>query len=281
PEAAPAGVVVESPVESAPRGGTGTRAKVDEGSMGAVNSREHGLRYNVAGDSANQDPHLARQAALRDAADFGMIGLLQNGTGGDPDAPTAPWGRDDSLGNDPMSARGGMWGDAVGESSGLGGLGLMGIGEGGGGRGEGLGLGGIGTIGHGAGLGKGDGIGFAGGFGVGRAHRAKAPQVHMGATAFHGGRLPPETIQAIVRQNFGRFRACYESGLRTNPALQGTVAVQFVIGRDGAVVTASGGGTLPDSGVTGCVASAFRGLQFPAPDGGVVRVTYPIAFSND
>jgi outer membrane biosynthesis protein TonB len=79
----------------------------------------------------------------------------------------------------------------------------------------------------------------------GTGTRAKAPQVRMGATAFHGGRLPPETIQAIVRQNFGRFRGCYESGLRSNPGLQGTVSVQFVLGRDGAVVTASGGARCP------------------------------------
>jgi len=41
------------------------------------------------------------------------------------------------------------------------------------------------------------------------------------------GRLPPEVIQRIVRQNFGRFRNCYESSLRTNPSLTGRVAVKF------------------------------------------------------
>jgi hypothetical protein len=42
------------------------------------------------------DPHIAKRAAMRDAAEFGMIGLLNSGAGGDPDAPTAPWGRDDA-----------------------------------------------------------------------------------------------------------------------------------------------------------------------------------------
>ena len=60
------------------------------------------------------------------------------------------------------------------------------------------------------------------------------PQVRMGATQVNG-RLPPEVIQRIVRQNFGRFRLCYENGLRNNPNLQGRVSVRFVIGRDGAV----------------------------------------------
>jgi hypothetical protein len=258
-------------------GGTGTRAKGDEGSMGNPNSKASGNRYGVAGPENNTDPHIARQAALRDAAEFGMIGLLNSGAGGDPDAPTAPWGRDDSLGNDPLSARGNMWGDAIGESFGAGGLGLTGIGEGGGGRGEGIGLGGIGTLGHGAGTGTGQGFGSGHGR-LSGSHRAKPPQVRMGATSV-SGRLPPEVIQRIVRQNFGRFRLCYENGLRNNPNLQGVVSVMFVIGRDGSVSNVGGGGSLPDGGVTSCVTRAFYGLSFPQPEGGIVRVTYPISFS--
>ncbi|MBK6695821.1 MAG: Ig-like domain-containing protein [Myxococcales bacterium] len=54
---------------------------------------------------------------------------------------------------------GNLWGDAIGDAFGAGGLGLSGVGEGGGGRGEGIGLGAIGTIGHGAGTGSGQGFG--------------------------------------------------------------------------------------------------------------------------
>jgi pSer/pThr/pTyr-binding forkhead associated (FHA) protein len=259
-------------------GGTGTRAKGEEGSMGNPNTKATGNRYGVQGPADNADPHIARQAALRDAAEFGMIGLLNAGAGGDPNAPTAPWGRDDSLGNDPLSARGNMWGDQIGDSFGAGGLGLSGIGEGGGGRGEGIGLGSIGTIGHGAGTG--DGQGFGNGHGrLGGSHRTKPPQVRMGATSV-SGRLPPEVIQRIVRQNFGRFRLCYENGLRNNPNLQGRVAVRFVIGRDGAVSNVGNGGSdMPDGGVVSCVVRAFYGLSFPQPEGGIVTVVYPIMFS--
>lgn len=91
------------------------------------------------------------------------------------------------------------------------------------------------------------------------------------------GRLPSEVIQRVVRQNYGRFRQCYEMGLRTNPNLTGRVTARFVIGRDGAVTNVSnGGGDLPDSTVTSCVISAFYGLSFPSPDNGIVTVTYPI-----
>ena len=259
-------------------GGTGTRAKGEEGSMGNPTTKASGNKFGVQGPKDNTDPHIARQAALRDAAEFGMIGLLNAGAGGDPNAPTAPWGRDDSLGNDPLSARGNMWGDNIGDSFGAGGLGLSGIGEGGGGRGEGIGLGNIGTIGHGAGTGTGQGFGSGHGRLQG-SHRTKPPQVRMGATSV-SGRLPPEVIQRIVRQNFGRFRLCYENGLRNNPNLQGRVSVRFVIGRDGAVSNVGNGGSdMPDGGVVSCVVRAFYGLSFPQPEGGIVTVVYPIMFS--
>jgi hypothetical protein len=259
-------------------GGTGTRAKGEEGSMGNPNTKETGHRFGVQGPQDNPDPHIARQAALREAAEFGMIGLLNTGAGGDPNAPTAPWGRDDSLGQDAMSARGNMWGDSIGDSFGAGGLGLSGIGEGGGGRGEGIGLGSIGTIGHGAGTGTGQGFGSGHGR-LGGSHSTRAPQVRMGATTVNG-RLPPEVIQRIVRQNYGRFRLCYENGLRNNPNLQGRVAVRFVIGRDGAVSNVSNGGSdLPDASVVQCVVRAYYGLSFPQPEGGIVTVVYPIMFS--
>jgi hypothetical protein len=151
-------------------------------------------------------------------------------------------------------------------------------GEQGGGRGEGIGLGNIGTIGHGAGSGTGQGFGSGHGR-LSGSHRTKPPQVRMGATSV-SGRLPPEVIQRIVRQNFGRFRLCYENGLRNNPNLQGRVGVRFVIGRDGAVSnTSNGGSDMPDSGVVNCVVRSFQSLSFPQPEGGIVTVVYPIMFS--
>ncbi|MCK6591855.1 MAG: AgmX/PglI C-terminal domain-containing protein [Polyangiaceae bacterium] len=260
-------------------GGTGARSQGSEGAMGSQTSTKKGGRYGIEGPKDNPDVHVAKAAALRDASTFGMIGILQAGAGGDPNAVTAHWGRDDSLGNDPKSALGNMWGAELGESAGAGGLGLTGIGEGGGGQYEGIGLGTVGTIGHGAGLGPGQGFGPGGGSSfarTGRAHKSEPPRIRpIGTTV--SGRLPPEVIQRIVRQNFGRFRLCYENGLRGNPNLQGRVAVRFIIGRDGAVSSvANGGSDLPDSGVVSCVVRSFYGLSFPQPEDGIVTVTYPI-----
>jgi Ca-activated chloride channel family protein len=221
-----------------------------------------------------QAPHLARQQALREAAEFGMIGNLNTGASGDPNAPSAPWGKDTSLGTDQLSARGNLWGGEVGDSFGSGGLGLSGTGDGGGG----IGLGSIGSIGKGDGTGTGQGFG-AGHGRLGGAHKVVAPKVRMGAVTI-SGRLPPEVVQRIVRQNFGRFRVCYEAGLGRNPNLEGKVSSRFIIGHDGGVASVTNGGSdLPDAGVVTCVLGAFKGLSFPQPEGGVVTVVYPILFA--
>ena len=259
-------------------GGSGVQAKGESGAAGSQTTKETGHRLAVAGDKQNPDPHLARVEAMKVAAEFGMIGLLNTGAGGDPNAPTAPWGRDDSSGTDPMSAHGNLWGDAIGESAGMGGLGLSGTGEGGGGRGEGIGMGTIGTIGRGSGGGDGDGFGH-GHDHLGGRHKQTVPTLRPETTTING-RLPQEVIQRIVRQNFGRFRLCYDNGLRTNPSLSGRVSVKFAIDRTGAVAMSQDGGSeLPDCSVVECVVRGFSNLSFPAPDGGIVTVVYPILFS--
>lgn len=102
------------------------------------------------------------------------------------------------------------------------------------------------------------------------------PSATMGARTV-SGRLPPEVIQRIVRQNFGLFRECYEQGLGRDANLQGRVQVRFVIGRDGKVSSVSDGGSdIPDLAVRDCVIQAFKALQFPPPEGGIVTVVYPI-----
>jgi Ca-activated chloride channel family protein len=162
----------------------------------------------------------------------------------------------------------GFAGDSVGDSFGASGLGLSGVGEGGGGIGKGMGTG----VGEGFGSGHGR---------LSGEHKTSVPRVRMGATTV-SGRLPPEVIQRIVRQNFGRFRLCYENGLRKNPDLQGRVAVRFVITREGSVGSAGNAGSdMPDSNVVNCVVRAFQGLAFPQPEGGIVTVIYPISFSPE
>ena len=141
--------------------------------------------------------------------------------------------------------------------------GLGGAGEGGGGRGEGIGIGQMGMLGRGS-------------------HQVRSPRLCQCDTTQVNGRLPPEVVQRIIRANFGRFRRCYEQGLKKNPIVQGRVTTRFLIGRDGSVAYASDGGSdLPDGNVVSCVVSAFSRLSFPEPAGGTVVVEYPITFSPE
>jgi hypothetical protein len=105
------------------------------------------------------------------------------------------------------------------------------------------------------------------------------PSLRQGATQVNG-RLPPEVIQRIVRQSYGKFRTCYENGLRTSPSLNGRVTVKFVISKDGDVTTATDGGSdLPDAAIVSCVVKAVTTLKFPKPEGGIVTVVYPLVLS--
>jgi hypothetical protein len=197
----------------------------------------------ASASSANDDPETAKRRALAEAAEFGMLGLLDV---------------DGGIGNDPLSARGNMFGDQIGDSFGAGGIGVTGRSDAGGGGGLGIGLGNIGTLGH-------------------NSHSAKIRQGFVNVN----GRLPPEVIQRIVRQNFGRFRLCYADGLRRDPKLAGAVATKFVIDASGAVSKSEreGSTTLTDAAVVQCVVRAFSNLSFPQPEGGIVSVVFPVIFA--
>ncbi len=270
----------ETPVDgpNSDEGGTGERAQGAEGQMGKATAKPANKRWAIKGERDNPDPHMAREAALREAQNFGLIGMLNAGIAGNPDTPTAPWGRDSALGKDDVNAHGNMWGDEIGDAFGTGGLGLTGLGEGGGGYGEGIGLGNIGFD-HGAGRVPGQGFGNSGGILRGTYKPKDHGTMRVGDSVV-SGRLPKEVIQRIVRQNFGRFRMCYQQGLTKNPNLEGRVTARFVIDRTGAVSQVMNGASdLPDSAVNSCVLSAFYGLSFPAPEGGIVTVAYPIMFA--
>jgi Ca-activated chloride channel family protein len=94
------------------------------------------------------------------------------------------------------------------------------------------------------------------------------------------GRLDPSLIQHVVRTHFGAMRLCYEKGLRRNPNLAGKVTTKFVIGLDGAVMTAGLACTsMPDDIAVDCVVDEFTKLAFPTPKGGAITVIYPIIFN--
>jgi hypothetical protein len=264
----------------------GALAERLEGAAGKNTPNEDGS-WAARGTAKPEDATLSRDKALTEAANWGLIGMLPGFTN-DPNAPTAPWGTT-LNGSDDLSKIGHLFGFTIDDAMGTGGWGLSGPGEGGGGRGESIGLGDIGALGlGGTGTCGGSrtcyGSGSSGGSGFGRdrlsgGHVVKVSGPRYGVLQTNG-RLPPEVIQRIVRQNDGRYRFCYEQALKTNPQLTGRVTVKFLIARDGSVALSSDGGSdIPDTGVRQCVVSSFTQLSFPAPDSGVVSVVYPIVFS--
>ena len=196
-------------------------------------------------------------------ATFGMLGLLDTlGTTPSPGfAVHGPSEASDLFGD-------GSWSRELGGS----GMGLSGVGEGGGGTGRGVDL--AGPLG-----------GAVVTTGQGQAHLMGRHVITWRCTLGMStptvvGHLEASAIQRVVRANEGRFRACYVEGLARTPTLEGRVAVKFLIGRDGTVVTAEDTAVsdLPDADVRACVVRAFTALSFPEP-GGVVSVTYPFVLS--
>ncbi|MFO0756083.1 MAG: AgmX/PglI C-terminal domain-containing protein [Byssovorax sp.] len=103
--------------------------------------------------------------------------------------------------------------------------------------------------------------------------------LRMGATQVTG-RLPPEVIQRIVRQNFSRMRACYERALKRDPALGALVTTRFVINQAGdATSVETTSEPKIDREMIDCVSRTFKALKFPSPESGVVTVVFPIRFT--
>lgn len=254
-------------------GGPGaTPTKGESGAMGKPESRAKMRKASGTDPGSDPRPATSREETIKEAQNFGIIGLLSSSRA----APTmAPW---DDNGVGSAAFAGGFFGE-IGDQNGSGGLSLTGLGSGGGDRGDNIAIGGVGTCPNGfcTGLGPGD---FGRSSALAKlAHATRVPQIRQRETTV-SGHLPPEVVQRVVRQSFGRFRGCYEEGLRANPNLEGRVTARFVIARDGSVASVqSGGSDLPDAKVVACVLRNYQALSFPAPGEGVVTVTYPLMFS--
>jgi hypothetical protein len=257
----------------------GAATRGAEGEAGKETAENKNARWSARGSATPENATLARENTLKEAADWGVIGMLGSSTQA-LNAPTVPWGTV-LNGSDDDNKVGHLFGGTMDDAFGTGGWGLSGPGQGGGGLADSIGLNGMSGLGHtGKCLGpscSGTGIGY-GKPGGGYAPKARFPREAGPVTT--SGHLPPEVIQRIVRQNFGRFTFCYQNGLKNNPNLEGRVSVKFVIGRDGAVqVAADGGSDIPDATVRQCVVSSFASLSFPPPDSGMVTVVYPLMFT--
>jgi hypothetical protein len=252
-------------------GGTGTAMALDEGKMGKKDSDRAEGQYKM--QKNQEDPQLARQQAIEQARNAGILGSTALVQGGAFASLTGTG--DISSGFDDTNIYGGLLGNEAGEMNGGFGFGRSGFGPGGGGTGWGtIGTGRYGTIGHGSGTGSGYGVG--GGRGGMRGRSAAVPTVSIGQPNAQGD-LDKAIIRRYIKRNIQKITYCYEKQLLAKPGLSGTVQTQFFITPNGNVASSSGSGVDPE--VANCVADVIRGIEFPKPKGGGgVQVNYPFTF---
>lgn len=222
---------------------TGSRAKGEEGKMGAPATKE-------------TDPKAAREKALEEAQEYGIIGLLNSG------------------------ATDGVWGGVLGgtgSSSGSGGLGLSGVGIGGGG--SGIGLGSIGTIGRGGGGGFGAGSSAVNPVAGQAVHVSGGTRIELGDSVTLGVTLEAGT--RALRDRVYALRDCYRKALDRDKQLAGSVALRLVVGSEGRVELARElGSDLADRDAVACVLKALDDVYVGRPNGtffGVVETV--VSFS--
>jgi hypothetical protein len=199
----------------------------------------------------------------------GLVALLGRGRSGGLSTIFGQGG----LGGDLKGAIGNMFGPVVGDSYGLGGLGLKGSGTGGGGQGETIGIGAVGTKGRGGGLGS-------YGTGVGGLGKKSDRDVSIQAgTAAVVGSIDKELIRKVIQEHASQIRYCYEQELQRDPKLEGKVSIRWVINSEGRVqgTQVDGGATTLQNGqVHRCMMDRIASWEFPKPKGGGIAViTYP------
>ena len=252
-------------------GGTGTAMALEEGKMGKKDSDRAEGQYKMKKEQ--EDPQLARQQAIEQARNAGILGSTALTQGGAFASLTGTG--DISSGFDDGNIYGGLLGNEAGEMNGGFGFGRSGFGPGGGGTGWGtIGTGRYGTIGHGSGTGSGYGVG--GGRGGMRGRTSAVPTVSIGQPNAQGD-LDKAIIRRYIKRNIQKIQYCYEKELLAKPGLAGTVSTQFFITPNGNVASSTGSGV--DGNVASCVAGVIKDIEFPKPKGGGgVQVNYPFTF---
>jgi hypothetical protein len=156
---------------------------------------------------------------------------------------------------------------------GTGGFSTTGLKTGGGGK----------TVGIGRSVGSGKG-GFegTGRLGLSGDSALEGGTGHGTGEALERGGLDRDVIDAIIRRRQDRIRLCYERQLNFNPKLSGKVAVHFVIGKSGNVVSRRIlEDTMKNASVNNCILNEVSTWTFPPPQGGtLVNVDYPFVFES-
>jgi outer membrane biosynthesis protein TonB len=113
-----------------------------------------------------------------------------------------------------------------------------------------------------------------------REHVAKVPRIIPEHPEVVGS-LSKEVIRREIGRHINEIRFCYTQALTARPELQGRVAVRFAISPSGAVVQALiASSDLGHPLAEQCIAHVVARMNFPAPQGGLVVVTYPFVLQQ-
>lgn len=205
---------------------------------------------------------IASALAQLDVQTVGALGAGGVATEGVLGSSEVPAGLLDDAGRSSMGA-------GTGDPGGLKGLGGTGSGSvrpgaGGGGR-----LGDIGNTGSGTGVGA---------TAAGTAKAVKGPEgsAMVGGAGVAGGNVA--NASAVVARMRGRFRRCYQTGLASNPEMQGSVTLTAKVGPNGEVLGVGGGGGGSLGSIVGCLKAVVSSGSFSPPEGGSAVITIPITF---
>ena len=95
------------------------------------------------------------------------------------------------------------------------------------------------------------------------------------------GDFDAAAVVKAIKIKLGAIKACYEQGLRRNPALAGKVTVEFTIQQVGSLTGVKAKeNTLGDADVAACIVARISSIRFnPGPEGGSVAFSYPFVFA--
>jgi hypothetical protein len=255
----------------------GKRGKAAEGDVGKIGRPRPDRDCKTCGARAKPSTPARSRDELKEAAmREGIVGILQSVAAGVTNADSRYTASSVVSGSDAENMLA-LFGPNVGEARGVfGGLGAVGSGHGGGGDGKGtIGVGRLGTVGGSDGDGR-----YASAAGRLAGRGSRVPRISS-PTAEITGSLSKETVRRTIGLHVAEVRHCYTQALTSRPELQGRVVVQFVISPSGAVSRAVvKDSSLGDPRTAQCIADVVGRIDFPAPQGGLVVVSYPFVLSQ-
>ncbi len=118
-------------------------------------------------------------------------------------------------------------------------------------------------------------------YGSGGGEIGSSLSIEQGISLSGRGSIPESVIEQILSKHISRLQYCYEKALLSNPALAGTLKIEWTITETGQTINAKViRSQLASNELHACILKELKKIRFPAPKGGSVIVTKPFSFSS-